>query len=301
MGSTTAPRTGFPFRHATRLLNAYQLAVGSLGLTAFDRHLEAAVLFFMIHRAALRAPDDPRISINAIATSVQQSPETMRRAARVLVEAGLCRAVARGVERAPGFADHALVRRIEDGVVVAFDGLLSGYDRSGLSLPPGMGDRPRGEVLTAALDAYLSVLELAESRTTKPILLHIIGAVTVLNAALLTQDVELGLLYGHDDTVPPHVLRIPVTARQVADETGLAATTVWRHLAAAEKAGVLTRGDHGYLLAEAFMDNPVISARSRQKIGYLHRVFHDLATGRYGARHGATSSQIGTDAPANPI
>ena len=59
-------------------------------------------------------------------------------------------------------------------------------------------------------------------------------------------------------------------------------TTVWRHLFAAEKQGAVRRVDRGYLLGDVYMQDPVTSARSRKKIAYVHRVFHDLAHGRYG-------------------
>ncbi|MEH3099099.1 hypothetical protein [Sphingomonas adhaesiva] len=274
-------RTGFPYRHAARLLNAYQFRIGTMGWRAFDGQNVAMLLFFMIYRAALRDPDNYRISVNAIATSLRQSTETLRRAARLLVARELCRPAARGIERAPGFLDHPLTLEIGGHVEQIFEGILSDYRRSGLTLPTGIGERSTPERVAAALDAYLSVLELTESRIIQPVVLHVTGAVTVLNAAHLVEDVELGLLYGQDDTVPPAVLRRPATAQQVAAESGLAPTTVWRHLSAACDAGILRRVADGYLLADRLMSHPVTSARSREKIEYLHRVFHDLAKGRY--------------------
>lgn len=274
-------QASFPYRHATRLLNAYQFRIGTMGWRAFDGQNIAMLLFFMIYRAALRDPDNYRISVNAIATSLRQSAETLRRAARVLVARELCRPAARGIERAPDFLDHPLTLEIGEHVEQLFEGILSDYRRSGLALPPGIGERSAPERIAAALDAYLSVLELTESRIIQPVVLHVTGAVTVLNAARFVEDVELGLLYGQDDTVPPAVLRRPATAQQVAAESGLPATTVWRHLSAACEAGILRREAAGYLLADQFMSNPVTSARSREKIEYFHRVFHHLAKGRY--------------------
>jgi len=276
-----APRIDFPYRHATRLVNPFQFHVGGAFLNALDHDLAAELLLEMIYRQALRAPGEQRISVNAIAASLKQSTETMRRAARLLVDKSACRSLVRGIELAPDFFDLPWVRRLGDEVDDAFGELLDGYRRCGFPLPDKIVDQPRDARIEAALDIQLSAIELGETRDSRPASLRIVGTVAVLNAVRLAADTELGLRYGFDDTVPPDDLRLPASVRQVADVTGLPTTTVWRHLSAAEKRGSVRRVDGGYLLGDRYMCDPVTSRRSREKIHYVHRVFQDLADGRY--------------------
>lgn len=273
-------RSDFPYRHATRLVNAFQLRVAGSLLAVADRDLSAELLLAMVYRQALRAPNERRISVNAIAASLKQSTETMRRAARVLIRNDACRSLRRGIELSPGFFRHAWVRYLGDEIEAAFEELLEGYRRCGLHLPQHIADRPRESRLEAALDIELSAIELGEARDSRPTSLRILGAVAVLNAKLLADDTELGLRYGFDDTVPPDELRLPATARRVANATLLPVTTVWRHLRAAERTGALRRIEGGYLLGERYMCDPVTSMRSREKINYVHRVFRQLARRR---------------------
>ena len=235
----------YPYRHATRLINAFQFTVGTANFRNLEGDFEAALLACAIHRQALSIGSVRKVSINGIATSFAQSTETLRRAGRALVERGLCRTTPRGIEIQFDFFANTHIVRMRDDLEIAFLDLLRAYRRSGLRLPENIEDRSRPAMIAAALDIQLSAQELSETRISRPTRLHVLGTVAVLNAALLTEDPALGLRYGHDATVPPDDFRLPVSAQTVARAIGLPRTTVRRHLDEAERGAQVRRVEGG--------------------------------------------------------
>lgn len=270
-----------PYRQAIRLVHEFQVAAGSVALVAVDRDLDRAVLLKMLHRQALRRPDDLTVSMNGMASSLQRPVETVRRSALELADAGLCERIARGVRRRPDFLAHPTIVASARELRMLFDYMLDGFELTGFTLPAGGRDAGEAATVAAALDIYLSVFELNELRFTAPMRLYLLGQIAVMNAAALTRDSVLGPAYGLDATVPPDALRRPAPLREIAARDGFPYTTIWRHAKAAAADGLIRRVRGGYLLSQVYMDNADTTKRRRERIRYVRRVLIDLAEGRY--------------------
>jgi len=262
------------------VVNAFQFAVGNEPLPIVGPNLERAVLLLALLRAALRDGTVVAPSFNGIALSLNRPRETVRRAGLGLVDLGLCVKSVRGIRLAPDFLDRPDMRLLRARVLRLFFVLLDRFEWSGFALPKDARAVSEDASVVAALDIYLSVFELTESRMSEPIVLHVLAAVTVGNAARIVDHPVLAMRYGYAETVPPDELRVPISLKSVVALSGLPYSTLWRHAVALEKAGLLRKTAGGYLLGDVFMNSAQTSARSVEKIKYVRRVLHDLASGR---------------------
>lgn len=277
--------SAFPVRHATRVINAFQLRAQSAAFVAAGRDFHRSAVLMLMLRAALKG-DSRKFSLQAMSASLHRPRETVRRAGRALIAAGFCEADGNSFYLVPGFDTLPAITRLSDTLAAIFDALIAGFEVSGIHPPAGSADRPPRERVAAALDIYLSVFELSEVQPAALMTLYLIGAVTVLNAARLTDDPVLGCRYGGADDVPPDELRCPATLREVEALDGFPYSTLWRHAVLAELIGVLEKTPDGYLLARKYLTYSALSREPLEKVRYSRRVFHDLAAGRY-ARTGA--------------
>lgn len=275
----------FPFRQATRIINDFQHGIVGIFLDVAGRDLVRMVVLLMLYRAALRrAPErgEGRISMNAIATSLSASPETVRRHGHALAEAGFCRPGDRGMEIAADFLDRADVSIRGDRLLAWFTHLLDGFEATGFQLPPAVRAQSRNATLATALDLYLSVFELAEVRHRDWIDLYVMGAIVVHNAAGITHAPDLARRYGHADARPPISLRRPVSVTAIAAMHGFPYATIWRHTVKLRRAGAIELRDGGYLMSESWLFGDEIDRLSQIKVRYARRVLADLANGRAG-------------------
>ena len=271
----------FPFRQATRLINEYQRGIDDIFLDVVEGDHARMVVLLMLYRAALRG-DQCRISMNAIATSLSASPETIRRQVHALAQDAFCVARPRRMDLADDFLVRADLMACGDRLLLWFERLLAGFERSGFRLPAGARDQRRAMTLAAALDIFLAVFELNEGVHGSWAQLRVVGAITVHNASGITHDPALAERYGYTHTRPPPDLRRPLAIATIAAQGGLSYTTVWRHIDLLRRAGVIEERDGGYLLTEAFLFSPAIEERSRTKVHYVRRVLAGLASGRPG-------------------
>lgn len=262
------------------MVNAFQFAAGNVPLSIVGPHLDRAILLLALCRGAFRDKTLSAPSLNGIAISLHRPPESIRRAALGLVHLGLCVKSGRGVRLSSDFVDQPEIRLLRSAVLCHFFQMLDRFETTGFALPGGIRAVQEDACLVAALDIYLSVFELTESRISEPMVLHVLGAITVGNAARILDDPVLAQRYGRADTVPPVELRVPVSLRSIAATTGFPYSTLWRHAVALEKAGLICKTEGGYLLGDIFMVAPQTSERSVEKIKYVRRVLHDLASGR---------------------
>lgn len=265
-----------PYRQATRVVNAFQFEVGQLPLSHTGLNLDRSILLLAFLRMALRHPGTTKVSLNGLATSLHRPAETMRRAAWGLAERGFCFPAPRGIRLADDFLTQVPVQALTQQVVAAFDRMLDRLEGDGFTLPPRVRDA--GSRAEAAIDIYLSAFELTESRLNEPMTLYILAAVTVGNASIVGGNPVLAEQYGYRHTVPPDALRRPVSLREIAGLDGFAYSTLWRTAVALEKQGLIRRTRSGYLLGDIFMDDPVTSDRSVEKIKYVRRILQDLST-----------------------
>ena len=272
----------FPFRQATRIINDFQHGVVGIFFPMAGRDLARMIVLLMLYRVALRGGPG-RISMNAIATSLSASPETVRRHVHLLATAGFCHGDADGMAIAPDFLDRQDVRDGGDRLDVWFTHLLDGFELTGFILPPGVRGQPRGATLATALDLYLSVFELAEARYRNWNELYVMGAITVYNASAITHDPALAQRYGMADRPPPLALRRPVSVTAIVAMHGFPYATIWRHVDKLRRMGIIEQRDGGYLMREAFLFSAEVERLSAIKVRYARRVLMDLANGRAGA------------------
>ncbi len=267
-----------PIRQATRLINEFQARGSSIGMKASGLDMTRSLTLLAMLRAALREPAVARVSVNRIATSLKQPVETLRRAALSLADAGFCERMDRGVQRVPEFLRLPAITTASGDLLAAFDIMVNGLEGLGLgATSPAQHEQSISRTLAAALDIYLSAFELSESRICKPLTLYVLGVITVRNAGQITHNPILSVRYGSEKTVPPDILRCPVNVFEIADQDGLPATTLWRHVKALERSGAIRRVTGGYLLADVYLRDPGTSERSREKVAYVRRVLKDLA------------------------
>jgi hypothetical protein len=183
--------SAFPVRHATRVINAFQLRAQSAAFVAAGRDFHRSAVLMLMLRAALKG-DSRKFSLQAMSASLHRPRETVRRAGRALIAAGFCEADGNSFYLVPGFDTLPAITRLSDTLAAIFDALIAGFEVSGIHPPAGSADRPPRERVAAALDIYLSVFELSEVQPAALMTLYLIGAVTVLNAARLTDDPVLG-------------------------------------------------------------------------------------------------------------
>lgn len=272
--------SGFPVRQATRVINEFQLRAGSASFVAAGRDFHRSAVLMLMLRAALKG-DGRRFSLQAVAASLHRPRETVRRAGRALMVAGFCEIDRSSVHLVPAFETLPAVVRLSDDLDRIFRALVAGFEASGIALPADVAMHSARERVAAALDIYLSVFELSEVQPAQLMMLYLVGAVTVLNAARLTHDPDLSRRYEGAGDVPPDDLRRPASLRDVEALDGFPYSTLWRHAVLAEMLGILEKTPEGYLLARKYLTYSGLSRDPLEKVRYVRRVFHDLAAGRY--------------------
>ena len=273
---------------ATRLLNELQNECGADVTRAFPDNPEHGVVFAVLLREAFkRAPTDAEDrkppSINGLATSLGRPFETIRRYAHALEARGLVRLTPGGIVlTADAFTDPAIAA-LTRSLVARFRFFLAELARAGLLLDDGgRTDAPSpGECLMAALDLYLCALEFNGPEMRSWIELLIIGAVLVINIRPIARNLTLSRHFGAIDRAPPLEVRRPASALAVAEQTGLPASTVRRHLKRATEAGLLIRDDTGYVLSTEFLSADDVRSNAARIMRYLRRVMGDLGSGAY--------------------
>ncbi|KQM21449.1 hypothetical protein ASE73_15475 [Sphingomonas sp. Leaf24] len=270
-----------PVRQATRLINHFQLHAGSAAMRAAGRHFDSGALLVLLLRNAVRSTPGGRCSISSLAASLRRPRESIRRASIALAGQGLCQADGDGLRLPDGFADLPAMIAMRDDVLALLRQMLDGFVHGGLTFPRAGVVPGDDALLAAALDVYLSVYELSEAPLVTPMGLYVVGAISVLNAAAITHDPELGHRYGFAHTIPPDDIRRPASLQAVAEIDGFPYPTIWRHATAARLAGALRRVPDGYLLGTRYMDDPHTNAASVVKVQHVRRILSDLMAGQY--------------------
>lgn len=250
-------------------------------MRAAGRHFDSGALLVLLLRNALRSTQGGRCSISSLAASLRRPRESIRRASIALAARGLCWSDDDGLRLPDGFDERPSMIAMRGDVLALLHEMLEGFVLGGLTFPrPGVNPDDNAR-LAAALDVYLSVYELSEAPLVTPMGLYLIGAISVLNAAAITHDPELGHRYGFAHTIPPDDIRRPASLHAVADIDGFPYQTIWRHATAARLAGALRRVPDDYLLGTRFMDDPRTNAASVVKVQHVRRILSDLTAGHH--------------------
>jgi biotin operon repressor len=239
-------------------------------------------------------------SVNAIALSLQRSPETIRRHVQALLNNGICVRGAGGIALNPDPA----VRPDLLSLYTAYHDLLVGFveDLAALGvLPPS--DRAPAETLLAAIVQTTLDIALIPFEQFGPIFddwasMRVWACIGALNVRHIMLDPVLNARYAVAST--PNALRQPVLLRTVQRTLGMPYATVWRHCRALEAQGLVVQVEQGWLIGVAqlrddAMEEQVVAA----VLYYLRRVGGLIAAGFDPAR--VTQSYLAARPPLAPI
>jgi len=217
------------------------------------------------------------ISISALANSLSQPFETIRRRCRALVEEGACIQAAKGLK----LPAEAFVSDRARGTVFAINQKVRGIQLgfSGLGLIPTVAPdervfkRPR-RVARLAVTYCLRQLEAMAAHIDDPtvgvVLIQLIRTTTEHLDDTYTEFSETEDLVRDD-------LRRPASAAWLASRVGLPGETVRRHLNRLQAQGWVARGTGGYFLTREMLRAPPWPQARRDNVANLNRLFATLA------------------------
>lgn len=204
-------------------------------MVRLDRNFYRAMIYLAIGQASGGDRTRP-VSVRAVAQSLHLPYETTRRHVRRLEADGL---VARpGDSRIASGSDGRSAERdaLEAARVRALVTLFANLKGLGLAIPlsdrraPAM-DPPGPRRICELIDGLmLRVIEGSAFAHESVLDAYLYTALMTLNAAPITNDPTLAVLYGRSDTPPPDSLRRAVPIAAVARRTGLVHETVRRRL-----------------------------------------------------------------------
>lgn len=254
------------------------LTVGHANTEHLDRDGSAGGLFDRydhIPDAGLLRP----ISISALANSLGQPFETVRRRSRALVDEGACIQTAKGLT----LPADAFVSDRARGTIFAINqkvrGLQLGLSSLGLLPTVAPADsvlmRPR-RVARLAVNYCLRQLEAMTAHIDDPtvgvVLIQVIRTTTEHLDDTYTEFSETEDLVRDD-------LRRPASAAWLASRVGLPGETVRRHLNRLQAQGWVARATGGYFLTREMLRAPPWPQARRDNVVNLNRLFASLSAG----------------------
>lgn len=275
----------------TRALAELQTGINSAGVRVFDGWLDRFVVYTLITR--MNGLADPAgatpISANALAASLSQPYETMRRHVNALLAAGL-------IERRDGglFADRdqlqaepiaTLIRTTHD----AFVRFVEHLGQAGEPLParrdvvytPAIG-------VQAAADIMLAITQTNRDKHDGWLDLVLFSTVLAGNC----RDTPIA--------PTPQPATRPVGAAAVARTMGIGHATVSRHFAGMTRTGQLARVRDGYVVSRAWLDHPAAQAVTQLSLQNVRRLLGAVAARGFPFDDPA-SAYLGDRPPLTPI
>ncbi len=253
----------------TRALAELQTTIVSKGVRAFDGWLDRFVIYTLIARlSGLPDPDGATpISVHALAASLGQPYETVRRHVKILTADGLCaRAGARIVAHPPGLQRPHIARlvRVTHDSFVRFVEQLAATgeampERRQVRYDPAAG-------VQAAADIMLAVTQTNREKHA--------GWLDLV----LFSTVAAGNCRAQPPGPAPSPAILPIGTIAVARTIGVSAASASRHLAAMTGTGQLRRVREGYLVNRAWLDQPAAQAVTQLSLQNVRRLLGAIAT-----------------------
>lgn len=252
----------------TRALAELQTSIVSEGVRAFDGWLERFVIYTLVARlSGLPDPDAATpISVHALAASLGQPYESVRRHVAALAADGLCvrddgriRALLSGLQRPP---IDRLARATHDSFVRFVEHLPICGEL--LPAPRNVPYSPATGVQAAA-DIMLAVTQ--TNRETHAGWLDLVLFSTVVAANCRAWPIDNA----------PSIASTPISGQAVARTIGIGSATVSRHLATMTHTGQLRRVREGYLVNHAWLDAPGAQAVTQQSLHNVRRLLGAIA------------------------
>jgi hypothetical protein len=288
---TDAPPPCLPYRAISRLSNEMHLSGMVLVDVALPQDFDRSIVLLTVMRVCapdwmaggvLGRPARPTrfTSANAIALSLQRSPETIRRHVHALVSDGVCVRGPGGIALNPDPAVRPDLLRL----YIAYHDLLVGFveDLAGLDLLSspvrGADDTLLAAIIATTLDIALIPFEQFGRIFTDWASMRVWACIGALNVRHIMLDPVLSARYAVAST--PNALRHPVPLRTVQRTLGMPYATAWRHCRALAAQGLVTQVEQGWLIGVAqlrddAMEEQVVAA----VLYYLRRIGALVAAG----------------------
>jgi DNA-binding Lrp family transcriptional regulator len=242
----------------------YLVRWSKLATVALGGSVATAVVLAAAHQATFAAPR--RITASAIASSLGQSRETVRRRVKDLAARGLLRETPTGVY----VPDEALVsvgyRRAADAIVRLTRDAHPRFRAAGITAAAAQAAEPpvaRRELIVGATNTFcLRMLESMSRPQGDVIPVLLFCALAVANTRELQPD-PAAPFSTFSRPMPESLLR-PVTALALAAEVGLPRETARRYLAQLVEAGVCSRVTGGFIAVQATFETPPVQAMRRR-------------------------------------
>lgn len=263
--------------------------------TAGGALIGGPILWWMLTaiRAAGRTGSTGAISVNALALSLNQPYETVRRHVIELMAAGLCQRAAGGLAAVDDPRTRACEAAVWDAFVRMIDDLRHlGFDFNAPNpvaeaAPPTAQPTPPARRSSAAIGGegayptvetfFLRCVEAGFDAHGQDILRALILlAVMCGNTTHITYDPTQAWRYSRSHTPPPDIERQPVSIRSVAAALGLPAETVRRRINGMIAQGICVRVGTGVIITTAAaQDEKLLRSGVLLNIAF-HRMIADL-------------------------
>lgn len=271
-------------RMVARLIGEAQLATGVDVLFALQQHLgrhvpfERAILLLVVLRSSSRfrmtstgvalspTPTKEGISINAMASSLDRSFETVRRHVNNLINDEICERSPDGVIvsntlwQFPIFIE--LINVMHDRMV----GVIADLKRFGIPLPNDRADHvyDPDATIAAIVDLTLATFEYFGANHRNWLELLVLNTVALAGARSISFDPKLGRQYGDSHAALPEDMREPISIAGIARTLRMTEPTVRREVKASIAAGNLTQvGRHGLRATTSYLEGISISQGSQ--------------------------------------
>jgi DNA-binding transcriptional ArsR family regulator len=226
-------------------------------------------------------PDELRrpVSINALAASLRQPFETVRRHIRWLEARGLCVATPNGVYVpaavlvsppfvALGQFRYSRIRRLQEELCAA--GALG----DSMALPPlsdpGAPVRAVNRILS---DFFLRMVEILQRHVRDPVTGLVLMGVIRGGTEHLSHDEAAALMR---QGVIPSERRVPVRAAELSRRLRVPYETVRRHLGWLTEQGICERRAEGFVIPAALAERPETWAAMEENLVNLQRTFRQI-------------------------
>ncbi len=239
---------------------ALDRAIFLLMILRQDRRFQAASTGQAHARGAADASASG-ISVNAIATSLKRSFETVRRHINTLIAAGVLQRTVQGVVIAPAVLAHPMItaalERMHDGIVALVESLA----RSAVPLPATRSDQtydPDATIATA-IDLALAPFEIFAPHYENWREMAVTNIVVIVGARDVTHDPVMTRRYADADTVPPADIRRAISTAGIARGMRISHATARREVDLGIAAGRFQRVPGGVIATDAFLSGPTIT------------------------------------------
>ena len=252
----------------TRILAELQASIVSEGIRAFDGWLERFVIYTLIAR--LSGLTDPAastpISVHALAASLGQPYETVRRHVNMLAADGLCTREANRVRAIQPEMARPHIDRLVRATHDSFVRFVEHFAQSGEPLPPRRNIRYDPAVsVQAAADIMLAAAD--TNREVHSGWLDLV----------LFSTIVAGNCREHPNGSAPSPASRPVGGLAVARTIGIGPATVSRHLTRMQRSGQLRRVREGYLISPDWLSAPHTRAVTQLTLQNVRRLLGGIA------------------------